>query len=153
MRATLIMSLFVAAFAAGCYSEDPVGVDYSAGYAPGYAGAPGLVEVSPGVQVISDYDYPVFFSEGFYWRSYGGVWYRSPYYDRGWVVGGRVPVGIGRIGRPEMYAHYRGGGYRGGGFRGPAYRPGAGYRGGAVRSAPHPVYRAPARGNIRAVHR
>src|SRR5207244_1286987 len=42
------------------------------------------VYVSPNVQVIEDYDYPVFFSDGMYWRNDGGVWYSSSYHDRGW---------------------------------------------------------------------
>ena len=91
----------------GCYSEEPaVGVSYGYGY--GYA-APQMEYVGPGVQVISDYDYPVFYSDGFYWRWDGGVWYRSGFYNRGWGVAYDVPIGIRGIARPEAYAHYHGG--------------------------------------------
>jgi hypothetical protein len=44
---------------------------------------PELVYVSPGVQVLADYDEPVFYSEGFR-RYYGGGWYRSNYHSYGW---------------------------------------------------------------------
>ena len=149
-RLILAMSLLTIG---ACYSEEPgvaVGVGYNAGYA-----SPSMEYVSPGVQVIADYDYPVFYSDGFYWRYDGGLWYRSGYWNRGWGVSYSVPVGVRGINRPEAYAHYRGGfngGYRGGynnaGYRG-GYRGNAGYNGGREggvrvndhRSAPAAVYR------------
>jgi len=70
---------------------------------------PQLVEVEPGVRVVADYDEPVFYNDGFYWRYYGGVWYRSPYYNRSWVRVSTVPVAVRRIERPELYVHYRAG--------------------------------------------
>jgi hypothetical protein len=153
----LILALSLLTIGA-CYSEEPgvVGVGYSGGYA-----APGMVEVSPGVQVISDYDYPVFYSDGFYWRYDSGLWYRSGYWNRGWGVSYNVPVGVRGINRPEGYAHYRGGyrgGYRGnsGGYRG-GYRANAGFNGnrqGGVRvndhrSAPAAAYRGGSRPVVR----
>src|SRR5690242_1081084 len=72
----------------------------------GEAYGPDLVTVSPGVQVIADYDEPVFYSDGFYWRYYGDTWYRSPYYDRGWVYAPPPPALL-RIDRPYAYRHYR----------------------------------------------
>ena len=142
-RLILVLSLMTIG---ACYSEEP-NVAYSGGV--GY-GAPGMEVVAPGVQVISDYDYPVFYSDGFYWRYDGGAWYRSGYYNRGWGIAYNVPVGVRGISRPEAYVHYRGGFYGGAGYRG-AYRGnvgyrggyGGGYRGGAVRDhrAPAAVYR------------
>jgi hypothetical protein len=70
--------------------------------------APDLVVVSPGVQVIADYDEPIFFSDNYYWRNTGGTWYRSTNYSGGW---GRVevaPVAIRSIERPAAYVHYHG---------------------------------------------
>jgi hypothetical protein len=151
MRLLLLPALVIAGLATGCYYEEPA-------YAPAYgapgatvaAGAPAMEVISPGVQVVAvDYDYPVFFTDGFYWRFYGGTWYSSRWYDRGWAVNYRVPYGISRIDRPYAYAHYRGGAYsRGvyGGRTAPVYN-------GAGRTAPvyngaranTPVYRAPAR--------
>lgn len=156
-RILLVASVLLAV---GCYSEEP-GVAVSAGY--GYA--PAMVEVSPGVQVISDYDYPVFYSNNYYWRYDGGVWYRSGVYNGGWAASYDVPVGVRGIARPEGYVHYRGGvnynaGYRGGyngGYNngGPVVRDHRTYNGGAYRAAPAPAYRAapPARGPVVRDHR
>lgn len=68
---------------------------------------PTMVEVEPGVQVVEDYDQPVFYSDGLYWRYENGAWYRSNYYDRAYVRGYNVPVQVQRIDRPERYVHYR----------------------------------------------
>src|SRR5665811_2609224 len=96
-RILFVMSLLVVG---ACYSEEPgvgVGVNYDG---EGYA-APQMEYVGPGVQVVSDYDYPVFYSDGFYWRYDGGNWYRSGYWNRGWGVSYNVPVGVRGINRPE----------------------------------------------------
>ncbi len=91
MRAASSWLPLVFVLAAGCYATD---VDY-VGPAYGYgnyddtydgsyaAGAPDLVDVSPDVQVVADYDYPVFYSGGMYWRNYGGAWYSSNVYNGG----------------------------------------------------------------------
>jgi hypothetical protein len=62
--------------------------------------------VSPSVQVVADFDYPVFLAAGVYWRYEGGVWYRSRTYTGGWSVTTAVPVAVRRIDRPSRYAHY-----------------------------------------------
>jgi hypothetical protein len=98
---TLQAFLFTAAMAA-CTGGGAV--RYS-GQATVYT--PTLVTVEPGVQVVADYDEPVFYSEGAYWRYTSGVWYRSPYYDRAWVRVETVPYSVRRIDRPERYVHYR----------------------------------------------
>jgi hypothetical protein len=134
MRNLLISSAIAAACATGCYSEADVG--YSAGYG---APAPALVEVSPGIQVISDYDYPVFYANNYYWRYDGGVWYRSGWYNRGWAVSYDVPVGVRGIARPEGYVHYRGG-YNGGGVYARDHRAEPVYRGGGPAYRPAPAY-------------
>ncbi len=72
---------------------------------------PDLVYVSPGVSVIADYDEPVFYSNNFYWRYYGGRWYRSPHYNRGWTYYSAPPRAIVSIQRPNAYRHYRPHGY------------------------------------------
>src|SRR5690349_9897428 len=74
--------------------------------------APELVYVSPGVQVVADYDEPIFYSEGYYWRYYGGVWYRSNYHSYGWVHVRTAPVYVARIGyhNHHRYVRYRGNG-------------------------------------------
>ncbi len=146
--------LLCTALLAGCYSEEPDAV-YAGGGAA-YGAAPGLVEVSPGVDVIADYDYPVFYSDGLYWRYDGGMWYQSGWYGGGWGVAYNVPYGVRGIHNPGGYAHYhgasapgsirdhRGGSYNGGGFarRGGSYN--GGYRAAPVRSSPGQFRSAPA---------
>ncbi len=72
--------------------------------------APDLVYVSPGVQVVADYDYPVFYADNFYWRYDSGRWYRSSWYGGGWVYA-TPPHAVLRIDRPYAYRHYRPSGY------------------------------------------
>ena len=104
MRIRLLQSLLFASLAgAGCAGTGTVG--YSA---HATVSTPDLVYVSPGVQVIADYDEPVFYSNNYYWRYNSGVWYRSPYHTRGWVRVNDVPAPIRRIDRPTAYIHYRG---------------------------------------------
>ncbi len=67
---------------------------------------PDLVEVSPGVQVVYDYDYPVFFSDGLYWRQENGVWMSSRYHTGGWVRNDRYPERFRTIGDVNRYGHY-----------------------------------------------
>ena len=146
-RILFVMSL---ALVGGCFSEEPgVSVGYSGSY--GYA-APQMEYIGPGVQVIADYDYPVFYSDGYYWRNDGGVWYRSGFYNRGWGVSYNVPVGVRGINNPGYYSHYRGGNYNArvnGGYNG-GYRPNGNWgrgnvnAGGGVQVNDHrsgPVYR------------
>jgi hypothetical protein len=97
----LIIATFVTLTTA-CLAGGEVG--YRVGVS---APAPDLVYVSPGVQVIADYDYPVFFADGLYWRYDGGIWYRSRTYTGGWAVSYNVPVAVRGIDRPAGYAHYR----------------------------------------------
>ena len=145
MRVLLPAAILVAALAGGgCYSDEvAVGPGYAAG---GYAGAdPGMVYISPDVQVISDYDYPVFFSSGAYWRFDGGIWYSSRWRDRGWGVSYNVPMGIRGIDRPYAYAHYHGGGIYG---RGGVYGRGGGVYGRGNVGAVHGPGRVEGRGEV-----
>ncbi len=72
---------------------------------------PDLVEVSPGVQVVADYDEPVFYSGGAYWRSSGDGWYRSSDYSSGWVYAESPPSAVLQIHSPSAFVHYRPSGY------------------------------------------
>lgn len=162
MRAFVITAALLAAAATGCYTDADVG--YTAGYA---APAPALVEVSPGVQVVADYDYPVFFSDGYYWRYDRGAWYSSPRWGGGWAVSYNVPGRVRGIRNPRAYVHYRARGnvmvrdHRGGYYGGPASRSTTVYRaaprGPVVRDhrGAAPVYRSapPARGPVVRDHR
>lgn len=72
------------------------------------AGPPTMVEVAPGVWAAEDYDYPYYYSDGFYWSLRDDVWYRSPYWDRGFVVYPREQVPAHVVGlRHEQYRRYR----------------------------------------------
>jgi hypothetical protein len=66
-----------------------------------------MVYISSNVQVIEDYREPIFYTDSFYWRYNGGVWYRSSQHTGGWVRYSVVPVQITRIERPTAYIHYR----------------------------------------------
>ncbi|HEY5926877.1 MAG TPA: hypothetical protein VIV11_34560 [Kofleriaceae bacterium] len=101
----VVAALGALAFGAGCYTHGDVGVGYSYGYA---APAPSMYYVSPGVSVVAYSDYPVFYSDNYYWRYDGGLWYRSSYYDRGWVTYRNPPHYIRGIDRPQRYARYDG---------------------------------------------
>lgn len=70
--------------------------------------APPMVLVSDGVYVIEDYHEPVFYSDGYYWRYYGNVWYRSSYHTGGWVRWSHVPNRVVHIRNPHVYVRYRG---------------------------------------------
>ncbi len=107
----LIALLFAGVLGTGCYA--------STGYTPMYGGsvgvtattvAPDLVYVSPGVQVIADYDEPIFYSDGFYWRETGGTWYRSTSYTGGWGYYA-PPRHLLTIRDRHAYRHYRPAGY------------------------------------------
>lgn len=100
MRSTLLASLLLSAALAACTGSGSV--RYQAEYT-----APELVEVEPGVQVIADYDEPVFYSDNYYWRYNAGIWYRSSDYRRDWVRVERPAPRVARISRPEVYVHYR----------------------------------------------
>jgi hypothetical protein len=113
MRGTILSAVLAAAALSGCYATGDVGYR-SAYYGPTssvYVSTPDLVTVSPGVQVVADYDEPVFYTDGFYWRYYNNGWYRSNYYASGWSYYDRPPVAVLRIERPYAYAHYRPAGY------------------------------------------
>lgn len=100
-RFTLLVAVAVAALAAGCFGT----VGYSAGVSSeGYG--PDLVYAAPGVQVIADYDEPIFFADSLYWRFDGVRWYRSSYYTGGWVYA-TPPAVVRRIDRPHDFVHYR----------------------------------------------
>ena len=89
----VLIAMTIALMASGC------AVGYTDTY-PDNGYGPDLVYAAPGVQVIADYDEPIFFSDGLYWRYSGGYWYRSPYYNRGWVTA-RPPAAVMSINHPQ----------------------------------------------------
>ncbi len=122
LRLSLALSglTLLASTTSGCIVHGRVGARVEA--------EPAMVEVSPGVMVIEDYDEPVFYSDGYYWLYSDGIWLRSSYHNGGWVRWNNVPRGIVSIRSPRAYVRYRG---RAGvrrsyvrGRGGPAYRRG-----------------------------
>jgi hypothetical protein len=112
MRTTLLSSLLFVALAGGCTTTGTGSAMFTADVAP-----PPLVYVDADVQVIEDYDEPVFYSSNMYWRFDNGVWYRSRYHTRDWVRVEVVPAQIRRIDRPQAYVHFRGNGNARGGVK------------------------------------
>jgi hypothetical protein len=109
MRNILSAVLFSAAtFVVGCTGSGEV--QYSGGVTADVS-TPDLVEVSPGVQVVADYDAPVFYNSGLYWRYNDGGWYSSSVYTGGWAYAEAPPSVIIGIDRPEHFTHYRPSGY------------------------------------------
>ena len=51
----------------------------------GWQAPPPLIIVSPGVQVVQDYDDEVFFIDGYYWVERDGGWYHSRDHHGNWV--------------------------------------------------------------------
>jgi hypothetical protein len=72
---------------------------------------PDLVEAEPGVQVVADYDTPVFFHAGLYWHHDNGGWSSSRTYTGGWAHAASPPAEIVKIDRPERFVHYKPSGY------------------------------------------
>jgi hypothetical protein len=108
MRLTLL-SLILGSALTGCLASGTADVSYGGGVA---VATPDLVEVSPGVQVVADYDDSVFYSDGYYWRNDGGGWYRSNNYAGGWVYWSAPPRAIIGINEPYRYRNYRPAGYQ-----------------------------------------
>jgi hypothetical protein len=104
MQRILLPVVAALGLVAGCYTQGDVGVGYSYGYA---APAPSMYYVSPGVSVVAYSDYPVFYSDNYYWRYDSGLWYRSNNYGGGWVVWNDVPYGVRSIDRPYRYSRYQ----------------------------------------------
>ncbi|MBA3540228.1 MAG: hypothetical protein H0T79_11425 [Deltaproteobacteria bacterium] len=94
-----------AALATGCYASAGGGYGYTT---TASVSTPNLVYIDSGVQVVENYDYPVFYSDNLYWRYDNNVWYSSRYHDRGWATSYNVPVRVRGIDRPYRYTRYRG---------------------------------------------
>jgi hypothetical protein len=106
MRSTLLASLLLTAAITGCTGTGTGTVQYSAS---GTYSSGELVEIEPGVQVVADYDEPVFYSDNYYWRLNAGVWYRSDdYRRRDWVRVDAPAPRVVHVQNPTMYVHFRG---------------------------------------------
>ena len=100
-----MLGLFMALGAAGC-----AGTVQARGtvHTSTTVSTPALVTITPGVWVVEDYPSPVFYSEGYYWRSRDGVWFRSyGLSDEPVRVSvSYVPIHVRRIHRPSAFVYY-----------------------------------------------
>jgi hypothetical protein len=155
-RTLLVLLAFAGLLSVGCTTRV-----YGRGYARGYvrysapvvfAQAPDLVYVEPGVYVVRNYNDAVYYSDGYYWSSRGGVWYRTAHWSDPWVT-----VHVGAVPRTfvhrdhRVYAHYHGtaGAHT---YRAPdrtyhAAAPGV-HHGSPAPAAPPPTAKASAAGDI-----
>ena len=68
---------------------------------------PPLVVVSPGIQVVEDYDEEVYYVNNYYWVRRDDHWFRTRDYRGNWVVVNRgVPTRLVRV-EPGRYRHYK----------------------------------------------
>jgi len=67
---------------------------------------PTLAYVEPGVEVVADWDVPIFFADGFYWYWDDGIWYRSITLGGERVVVHQVPPAVAHIRAPGRFVHY-----------------------------------------------
>ena len=72
MQTSLLHSLLFLGLAGGCVASGQAGYT-----ATGTVSVPEMVVISPGVQVIADYNEPIFYSDSYYWRQENGYWLRS----------------------------------------------------------------------------
>jgi hypothetical protein len=99
----VLSSLAVAVMLAAC-GPGYTTIGVSAGYA---TPRPRMALVGDGLWVVENQPYPVFYSDGYYWRYYDdGHWAYSGHYDRGWRRSYRVPTAIFRVSTPRAYIRY-----------------------------------------------
>ena len=118
MRRVTVVFLCSLLLSAGCYVPPyypypgayPGSVTYPGGVAvspPGAVAAPAVAYeggepetvVVPGTNVYVAPGLPedVYFTDGYWWRNYGGGWYRSTCYGCGWVAYGGAPYWYGGV--------------------------------------------------------
>lgn len=74
----------------------------------GFASPPPLVVVSPGIQVVPDYEEEIFFVDGWYWLRRDALWYRTRDHRGGWIVvpPRAVPASLVSL-PPGRYKHWQ----------------------------------------------
>jgi len=100
-RAIRTLFLFVAVFVPlSAKAQVDVNVNVNVPLPPPvvFASPPEVVVLpETNVYVVPDVEEEIFFSAGWWWRPWQGRWYRSRYYDRGWVFYRAAP--------PRFYRH------------------------------------------------
>ncbi len=105
----LMSFMVMAIFMVPCLAQ--AGVEIRIGFPlppPIVFSAPPALVVLPDtdVYVVPDYDQDIFFYGGWWWRPWGGRWYRSLYYDSGWEFYNGVPRWYGGV-YPRWRENYR----------------------------------------------
>jgi hypothetical protein len=105
MKKTTVFGFGLAALLLGLPAVGSAQLHVSIGIA--FPEPPPLVVVSPGIQIVPEYDEEVFFANSWYWVRRDDVWYRTRDYRGGWVPARRawVPPGLMRL-PPGHYRHY-----------------------------------------------
>src|SRR5688500_10264289 len=111
MKSKLVLgslAFSAAALVAGCYGH--AGAHAEVDTPVVFHEEPTLVVVEPGIWVVRDYDYAVYYVDDYYWVYRDDRWYRSRTYDRGWVTVevSFIPRAIVRRDH-HVYVRYRGG--------------------------------------------
>ena len=102
------VALGAAVLVGGCFGQTGAYAEVDAPVV--FAAEPTLVVVEPGIWVVRDYDYSVYYVDDYYWVYRDDVWHRSRTYDGGWAT---VEVSIVPrliVSRDQRaYVHYHGG--------------------------------------------
>jgi hypothetical protein len=101
----IVMALFIVPCLAQAQIDIRIGIPLPP---PIVFSAPPLMVVLPEteVYVAPDYDQDLYFYQGFWWRPWGGRWYRSLNYDSGWEFYHGVPGWYGGV-YPRWRDNYR----------------------------------------------
>jgi hypothetical protein len=95
-----MLSALVVAFPVSTMAEVNVGVSISLPPMIVFASPPEVIVIPETyVYVVPDAHEDIYFYNGWWWRPWEGRWYRSRYYDSGWVYYQRVPSWYARVPR------------------------------------------------------
>jgi hypothetical protein len=67
---------------------------------------PAFVPVGGDVEVVADWDTPMFFADGYYWDWDGGDWYRHKELHGHRFRTREIPRSLQHVERPWTYSHY-----------------------------------------------
>jgi hypothetical protein len=84
-----------------------VGVDVEPPPEIAFSAPPDVVVLpeTTGVYVVPEAEHDIYFWNGFWWRPWGGRWFRSRNYDRGWAHYRAIPEFYGDV-DPQWRTHY-----------------------------------------------
>jgi hypothetical protein len=86
LAALVLVSLGL--LSAGCVVEDRTPVYVGEPELVAFYEPPPLIYIEPGVYVVRDSPYPVYFVNGYYWTYHGGAWYQAARWNAPWMMVG-----------------------------------------------------------------